>query len=294
MCATIRVSERWTAFASVRYDRSGDYGDFLSPGFGFVFEPSHIYRLKLYAGRAFRAPTFNDLYWPIYGNEGLAPEEGLSFESTLEVEPSDRLELKLSGFYRNTENLIAWMPDILGLWKPTNVNEATVKGVEVSLNVVVTPALNVALRGSYNAGRQRRREVVYSDGWTGETRFEEIERDLAFLPGYTASAEADWVGPQDVHFNVRATSVGERVNYYADYSASPNVEMLEKRLERSVLLSAFLGYEFIEGIEAFLWGENLLDANYADQFGTSIDDRDYPRPGRTVGLGVRFYLTRTE
>jgi outer membrane cobalamin receptor len=293
-CATVRVSSYLNLFLSARYDADDVYGGFFSPGGGIVVEPASTYRIKLYAGRAFRAPTFNDLYWPLYGNEDLVPEEGTAFEAVLEFEPSDRVGVKLSGFHRNTKNLIAWMPDTLGLWRPTNVNEAKVTGGEVSVDLIACQGLEFELRGGYNTGQQRRNEIVYSDWLSGETRFEEIERDLAFLPGYTASAGMDWIAPFGLRFNARAISVGERVNYYADYSTSPDVGSLEKKLGSYVLLNAYVGYEVVRGIEAFLWAENLLDEAYADQFGTSVDDRDYPRLGRTVGAGIRFDLNGSE
>jgi outer membrane cobalamin receptor len=288
--ATVRLNERWNAFASLRYDRNEDYGDFLSPGGGVVFEPTDIYRLKLYAGRAFRAPSFNDLYWPIYGNEDLMPEEGTAFEATMEIEPSERIGLKISGFYRNTENLIAWTPDTTGFWRPSNVNEARVRGGEITVEMLVSKDLRLTLNGAYNTGTQRNRETIYSDWFSGETRFETIERDLAFLPGYNATIEMDWTSPLGLHLNLRALSTGERVNYYADYSTVPDVGMLKKTLESYVLLNAFLGYEIIKGIEMFLWGTNLLDENYEDQFGTSMEDLDFPRPGRTIGAGIRFSI----
>jgi outer membrane cobalamin receptor len=287
---TVRLNERWSTFVSVRYDRNEDYGDFLSPGFGLVFEPHSIYRVKLYAGRAFRAPAFNDLYWPIYGNEELVPEEGTAVEVTLDVEPSNRLSLKLSGFYRNTENLIAWMPDTTGFWRPSNVNEARVRGGEIEIELLVSKDLRLTFNGAYNTGTQRNRETVYSDWFSGETRYETTARDLAFLPEYSTSAEIDWNNPFGLNLNVRAISVGERVNYYSDYSTSPAVEMIEKKLEGYILLNTFLGCEIIQGIEMFLWAENLLNESYADQFGTSFDDRDFPRPGRMVGAGIRFNL----
>lgn len=62
--------------ASVRRDRNSQYGDQRtgSLGYGLQFAPD--WRLTAAAGTSFVAPSFNDLYWPSFGNPLLQPEEG--------------------------------------------------------------------------------------------------------------------------------------------------------------------------------------------------------------------------
>src|SRR5690606_13998671 len=95
---------------------------------GHALDRSH--RVRVSYGTAFRAPTFNDLYFP-----GANPD--------LEAEESGTVEVGASGHYQNwfwdgalfqldVDNLIAWSPTPGGLWTPMNVNEARIRGVELS------------------------------------------------------------------------------------------------------------------------------------------------------------------
>ena len=116
---------------SLRGDDNEAYGTNSTGGVavGYAFDRSH--RVRASYGTAFRAPTFNDLYWPGSGN------------ADLEAEESETYELGFSGHYPvwywdaalfqlDVDNLIAWQPSASGMWLPMNVNEARIRGAELS------------------------------------------------------------------------------------------------------------------------------------------------------------------
>ncbi|PFG52260.1 vitamin B12 transporter [Marinobacter sp. LV10R520-4] len=115
---------------SLRADDNEAYGknETGAIAFGHSFDRSH--RVRLSYGTAFRAPTFNDLYYP-----GANPQ--------LKAEESSSVELGVSGHYQrwfwdaavfqlDVDNLIAWQPGSSGIWSPMNVNEARIRGLEWS------------------------------------------------------------------------------------------------------------------------------------------------------------------
>ncbi len=76
------------------------------------------------AGTAFKAPTFNDLYWPGAGNPNLKPEESLNYEGGIEGY-HELFSWSAIAYHNQIENMI------LG-WPAENVGEAEIKGIELS------------------------------------------------------------------------------------------------------------------------------------------------------------------
>ena len=88
-------------------------------------------------GSAFKAPTFNDLYylspWGSNGNPDLQPETSETWELGL-AGKTDWVEWDLRLFRTDTDNLIQWIETDPFIWSPENINEARIDGVELSAN----------------------------------------------------------------------------------------------------------------------------------------------------------------
>lgn len=88
-------------------------------------------------GTGFKAPTFNDLYWPSgpfgIGNPDLVPEESTSWGIGLNGNKSG-VEWGISFYKTKIDNLIEWAP-LPGccVWTPSNVSKAEIEGVDVEL-----------------------------------------------------------------------------------------------------------------------------------------------------------------
>ncbi len=66
--------------ADVRHDRNSVYGNVNTGKLGWGWEVNSAFSLRAMAGTAFRAPAFNDLYYPGYGVAGIKPERSRSVE----------------------------------------------------------------------------------------------------------------------------------------------------------------------------------------------------------------------
>ncbi|MBI5589988.1 MAG: TonB-dependent receptor [Deltaproteobacteria bacterium] len=94
--ATVGVREQYIDGES----GTADYDRFL-PSFGLSYKATEHVNLFANAGKAFRAPTFNNLYYKssfMVGNPDLKPEEGWTYETGVKYD-MDMLRLRLAAFY---------------------------------------------------------------------------------------------------------------------------------------------------------------------------------------------------
>lgn len=80
----------------------------------------------------FKAPTFNDLYYPRSGNPNLKPEQSRHNELGVKGQLRD-VTFETALFNTTYENKIAWAPNASGNWQPANINEARHQGAELTV-----------------------------------------------------------------------------------------------------------------------------------------------------------------
>ena len=87
--------------------------------------------LRLYAsyGTAYKTPTFNELFFPFFGNPDLRPETAESYEAGIEGQ-HERFGWSIRAYRIDAKGLITTVCDHRFNCAPENVNEAQVTGVE--------------------------------------------------------------------------------------------------------------------------------------------------------------------
>jgi len=118
-----------TVQASLRHDDYSDFGGHTTGTAAYAYALSAAWRASAAYGTSFKAPTFNDMYWPVtpwyQGNPDLQPERGRNLEVALRYQVgADRLGLTA---YRNrVEELIVydWLTSTM-----QNVDRATLEGI---------------------------------------------------------------------------------------------------------------------------------------------------------------------
>ncbi len=288
-CSLVKkILKLFTINGSVRYDNNSSYGEFLSPSFGIISEINQRLWLKFSIARAFRAPGFNDLYWPIYGNRELKPEYGNAYELRIESSPVYNLFAGFSLFLRDIKDRITWLPTKDGLWKPQNVNYLRIAGTEAELHLKLTNNLKITFDGTYLFARQKNQELIYYDFITSEMEFQEIEREGAFIPPLTFSIKIDHKIKKDLFLNFNTEYTSRRFNYYENWNNLPEITMDTKELKLYYLVNVHLRKKIFENLILSLSIKNLFDTHYGVQFGNGLNDRDYPMPGRTFIAGISW------
>jgi vitamin B12 transporter len=109
-------------------------------------------RLRGSAGTGFRAPTFNDLFFPGFGNADLQPEKSLSYDFGVDQKLwNNRIRLGLTYFQNNFRNLIACCTPLptAPFGGPFNVGRARSAGIEFTGEVDVLPNLIASINYTY-------------------------------------------------------------------------------------------------------------------------------------------------
>ncbi len=134
----IRIFEPLTFTMGSRWDYHPSFGTEGSPKASLLYQVTKRTTLRASGGRAFRAPTLDDLYANIagmgVGNPDLKPEKAWAYEGGIDQEFTKHLLGRLTLFRREVDDLIAWAWDpALGTWTPSNVDKALIWGSELEL-----------------------------------------------------------------------------------------------------------------------------------------------------------------
>ena len=122
--------------ASVRDDSNSQYGNFVTGSLMYGLDLTRELRATAGVNTGFRAPNFNELYWPVtpyfMGNPNLQPEKSRNIEAGLRY-TTDRTELGVVGYYNQIDNLIVNVPlvptDPASPYAPVNIGHATIQGL---------------------------------------------------------------------------------------------------------------------------------------------------------------------
>ncbi len=96
--------------ADIRQDDNSVYGSNTTGRAGYAFEIVSGLKVRALAGTTFRAPTFNDLYYPGYGVSTVQPEHGRSIEAGLAWQ-SGGSTASVTIYRNQVRNLINFQPD---------------------------------------------------------------------------------------------------------------------------------------------------------------------------------------
>ncbi|RPE75821.1 TonB-dependent vitamin B12 receptor [Vulcaniibacterium tengchongense] len=116
--------------ASVRRDDNEQFGGHTTGSAAWGLSFGGGWRLRAGYGSAFKAPTFNELYYPFFSNPNLRPEESDTWELGLAWQ-GEALAVNLDAFETEVEDLIAY-DAALGM--PNNVDRARMRGAELGVD----------------------------------------------------------------------------------------------------------------------------------------------------------------
>lgn len=135
---------------SIRWDHNEQFGKWVTGGIGWGYAITQNLRLTANFGNAFKAPNFNELYFPFSGNPNLKPESSRSFE--MGITNTTKLgKWSINAYETHINHLITF--DIQ-TFSSINVDRARIQGLESVFNTQIlnwTINANLTLLNPENA-----------------------------------------------------------------------------------------------------------------------------------------------
>lgn len=114
--------------ASVRRDDNDQFGGHNTGSVAWGIDAARGLRFTASAGTAFKAPTFNELYYPYYGNSRLRPESSRSIELGV-AQHQANWHWKLNAYQTTIDDLITYDSTIFAA---NNLDRARIRGAELT------------------------------------------------------------------------------------------------------------------------------------------------------------------
>lgn len=121
--------------ASVRRDDNSQFGGRTTESLAYGYRINDAWRVHASMGTAFRAPSFNDLYYPLsfgsQGNPNLRPESARNREAGVRYANSVE-EISLIAFRNDISDLISWTSVLTPVNIPVNIGHARLSGATLA------------------------------------------------------------------------------------------------------------------------------------------------------------------
>jgi len=218
-------------------------------------------RLRGSAGTGFRAPTFNDLFYPDFGNPDLLPERSQSWDVGVDQNLwQNRVRLKLSYFVTNFSNAITCCVPLptAPFGGPVNAGRARSKGVEAGGEVDILPNLVASFTYAYT-----------------DTDNLSTNRPLARIPRNAGSAGLTWEPISRLSLFVQVYVVSRQFDSYGDIYNSGHT-----RVDAGGTYRLLGRFGPLQRLELVARAQNILNEKYAEVHG-------FPALGANFLIGLR-------
>ncbi|MFM9433238.1 vitamin B12 transporter [Janthinobacterium sp. CG_23.3] len=219
--------ERHLASVSVRGDDSTQYGSTTTGALGYGYRINAALRANASFGTSFRAPTFNELYYPGFGLASNQPEKGRNAEVGLHFDDGTT-QLGAVYFHNRITDLLV-SNDFCPVEQNThpygcvyNVNKALLEGVSLSARRQLGA---FSLSGSLDLQDPR-------DETTGKALLRRAKRHASFSAEYSAGA---LVAGAELLVSGKRTDYGDAglpgyglINLFATYQVAPDWSLLAR------------------------------------------------------------------
>ncbi|HSC70297.1 MAG TPA: TonB-dependent receptor, partial [Candidatus Methylomirabilis sp.] len=255
--------DRLILVAGVRADENSAFGTHVTPKFSAAFlVPETTSKLRASYGEGFRAPSINDLAFPLSGNPDLKPEQNRSLEFGLDQSLwRDRIQLGVTWYQSRFRDLIqAQFNPSTFRFVAQNVAHARTQGVEVTLGV--RPGFGLDLLASYT--------YLDAEGENGQP--------LLRRPANTWNLTANYRPWDRVNLNSTLLYVGKRADIDpVTFQTTTNFKYVTWNVAASVLVLEEVGV--LRRLTVFGKLDNILGDRYQEALG-------FPALGRRYLIGL--------
>lgn len=252
---------------SAREDHNTQYGNYVTGGVGYGYALSPEWQVTAQYGSAFRAPTFNQLYFPSFGDPALKPEKSDNLEASLRYQASS-IQAKLTVFENHIRDLIQNAgPATSGCsfagFCPTNAGKAEIQGITVESSMMLNPEWQLTGNLTIQSPRADDTDKLL------------VRRSQRYGNLQLQYKSGNW------NFGTEVSAASQR------YNDADN----DFKLGGYALLNASLGYQLNNHWKLLARANNILDKNYVlastkSTFGPN--DPDYNTMGTNVFVSLNY------
>ncbi len=192
-----KISTRWQLTSGLRYDHYSDFGNAVNPRMALVWAPRDGMTTRLLYGRAFRAPSFAELFVtsnPInLGNPDLKPETIDTYELAFSHQSTPRLQYTANIYRYNIQDMITFVPITPPFIQAQNVSKR--KGHGLELEADYSPNYNLRFLGNY-AWQKSEDRATGADVGEAPGQKAYLRSEWLFLPDWHLDSQLTWVGKQ--------------------------------------------------------------------------------------------------
>ena len=260
-----------------RVDGNSQFGEEVSPAWSVAIPITQISTtLRGSYSEGFRAPAFNELYYPDYGNPNLKPEISSEYDGGFTTNFGEQASLTTTYFSRRVHNLIVTVtcpvgPSCVFGSEAGNAARVDVQGVEV------VPSLTI-VKGLTLSGNVTVLDETHTDAAGSTARpLRVAKRTASALLQYVRSA--NFLPHDRITAGVSYIFVGDR----DDITTESTIANHAAYNLVNVVVSYAMGIplEHVHNEEVFARVSNLMDRDYSEAFG-------FPAPTINVLAGVKL------
>lgn len=250
-----------------RYDYYNDFGDTINPRAALVWNSTRKLTSKVLYGRAFRAPSFGELYTkssPIaFGNKNLNAAIIDTYELSFNYKLNIQGEINWNLFYYETKDQIEPMTTSSESFFE-NIGETSGYGGEVEFNYAFDQNISFNTNYSYQQSDNKR-----------------TNEDTVIYPAHLFYARLSFDYPK-WNFNVQGNWVGTRKRASSDpRNDLRGYHKVDFNITRKNLLDVY-------GLNAKLYVKNLMDEDIREPSVIGGMKNDYPMPGRNAHIELSY------
>lgn len=235
--------------ANARHDQNSQFGDRTTGSVAYGYRLNSNWRANASYGTAFKAPSFNDLYYPLtgnmQGNPNLLPESSRNREASIHY-TAGLHHVSLTWFLNRVENLISWSNT------PINIGNARIEGSTLAYEGQIG-SFNLAANYNY---------VDPRDADTGRY----LSRRAS---NYGSASIGQQLGPWDWRVEFQASD--------RRFDKDDNI----RKLSGYTLTNLYGAYRFSGDWSVFARVNNLFDRNYEVA-------ADYATAATSAFIGLRY------
>ncbi len=264
-----KLASNWLATTGVRYDHFSDFGNTTNPRLALVWATTDKITTKLLYGKAFRAPSFNELFATtnplVLGDPNLKAETIDTYEFAFSHQLSRQLLYTANLYHYNIKDFITYVPIANGINQAQNIGNRKGQGFELEADYSPVYNLRFLANYAYQQSTDKRTDAAVGDA-----------------PNHQIYGRSEWTIASDWHFDSQVTWVGKQKRVFGDTRAAHDAyTTIDVTIRKQDVWS---------GVDLALSARNLLDADVTEPSpGPAVFiPKDFPMAGRSVYVELNY------